>query len=199
MALDSAFRLYAPDECTGKDGYPQAWHETLKHTVREQAEHRCIRCQHPYRKGDGEWSSCDERCTHGGPFRLDRDGPSTGDLVGAIAGPTVAAGFGVEARYRILTVHHLDGNKGNCRWWNLTSLCQRCHLTVQGKVKMERRWLHEHSDWFKPYVAGYYAHAYLGEDITRDEAEARMDELLALEHRQGDLLASLATEGAHDG
>jgi hypothetical protein len=35
---------------------------------------------------------------------------------------------------------------------------------MQGKVKMERRWLHEHSDWFKPYVAGYYAHVYLGED-----------------------------------
>jgi hypothetical protein len=52
---------------------------------------------------------------------------------------------------------------------------------MQGKVKMERRWLHEHSDWFKPYVAGYYAHVYLNEDVTREQAEARMDELLALE------------------
>ena len=44
-----------------------------------------------------------------------------------------------------------------------------------------RVWPWEHSDWFKPYVAGYYAFAYLGEDLTRAEVEARLDELLALE------------------
>jgi hypothetical protein len=87
----------------------------------------------------------------------------------------------VEARWRILTVHHLDGNKGNCRWWNLAALCQRCHLQIQGKVQMARVYPWPHSEWFKPYVAGYYAWTYLGEDLTREEAEARMDELLALE------------------
>lgn len=56
-----------------------------------------------------------------------------------------------------LTVHHLTGEKDNCRWWNLAPLCQRCHLQIQGKVIMHRPWLLEHSEWFKPYVAGYYA------------------------------------------
>ena len=28
----------------------------------------------------------------------------------------------------MLTVHHLDMDKANCAWWNLTALCQRCHL-----------------------------------------------------------------------
>jgi len=48
-------------------------------------------------------------------------------------------------------------NPDNCEWWNIPALCQRCHLHIQGKVIMERMWIFEHSDWFKPYVAGYYA------------------------------------------
>lgn len=56
-----------------------------------------------------------------------------------------------------LTVHHLDADKSNCQWWNLAPLCQRCHLTIQGKVILHRQWVLPHSDWFKPYVAGYYA------------------------------------------
>ena len=68
--------------------------------------------------------------------------------------------------WRILTVHHLDGDKSNCRWWNLAALCQRCHLHIQAKVKMDRVWIFEHSTWFKPYVAGYYAFQYgLPDDI----------------------------------
>lgn len=58
----------------------------------------------------------------------------------------------------MLTVHHLDLNKSNCEWWNLAALCQRCHLQIQHKVIMERPYMFEHSDWFKPYAAGYYAH-----------------------------------------
>jgi 5-methylcytosine-specific restriction endonuclease McrA len=58
---------------------------------------------------------------------------------------------------RGLTVHHLDLKKANCKWWNLVALCQRCHLQIQHKVIMERPWMFEHSEWFKPYVAGYYA------------------------------------------
>ena len=57
-----------------------------------------------------------------------------------------------------LTVHHLDLNPQNCEWWNIPALCQRCHLSIQGHVIMERPWMFEHSEWFKPYVAGYYAH-----------------------------------------
>lgn len=80
-----------------------------------------------------------------------------------------------------LTVHHLDGDKTNCRWWNLTALCQRCHLHIQAKVIMHRRYIFEHSEWFKPYAAGWYAWVYLGEDIERRDALSRLDELLALE------------------
>jgi hypothetical protein len=80
--------------------------------------------------------------------------------------------------WRILTVHHLDGQKSNCRWWNLAALCQRCHLTIQGKVRMDQAYMHEHSEWFRPYVAGYYAFTVLGLELTRPEVEARMEELL---------------------
>lgn len=58
----------------------------------------------------------------------------------------------------ILTVHHLDMDPSNCAWWNLAVLCQQCHLHIQAKVIMERFWMLEHSEWFKPHVAGYYAH-----------------------------------------
>ena len=58
----------------------------------------------------------------------------------------------------VLTVHHLDGDKSNCRDWNLAALCQRCHLSIQGRVRMERVWMLEHSPWFKSHAAGYYAH-----------------------------------------
>lgn len=74
-----------------------------------------------------------------------------------------------------LTVHHLDGNKSNCRWWNCASLCQRCHLAIQGKIIMARPWLFEHSAWFRPYVGGWAAWFYLGLDLSREEVEANLD------------------------
>lgn len=76
-----------------------------------------------------------------------------------------------------LTVHHLDINPANCEWWNLAALCQRCHLTIQGKVVMERPWMFQHSEWFKPYVAGYYAHR-RGLPTDREYVMAHLDELL---------------------
>lgn len=78
-----------------------------------------------------------------------------------------------------LTVHHLTGEKDNCRWWNLAALCQRCHLHIQAKVIMERVWMWEHSAWFKPYVAGYYAFQY-GLPDDRESVGAHIDELIAL-------------------
>jgi hypothetical protein len=176
-------RLYSADEL-GRDGYPPEWHKVVKHAVREKAGHRCVRCLHPYGAGAGEWSPCDDRCVHAaGEIRI-RYGGAREEWEVLAAGDVMllqAYGAEVEARYRILTVHHLDGDKGNCRWWNLAALCQRCHLQIQGKVKMERIWPWEHSEWFQPYVAGYYAFVYLGEDLTRAETVARLDELLALE------------------
>lgn len=147
----------------GRDGYPAAWHKTIKHRVRALAGNRCVRCQHPYMNGEhgrGEWSPCDELCNHDGPTET-RDGQ-------------------LMARWRILTVHHFDGNKLNCRWWNLGALCQRCHLTIQGRVKLHVPYLFEHSEWFKPYVAGYYAWSILGEELTRDQVDGRLDELLRI-------------------
>ena len=179
-------RLY---DVAGPDGYPPEWHETIKHAVREAAGYRCIRCGHPYRSGQhgkGEWTPCDEQCIHCGPFRVrNTNGPwpdeqceSFGSLT--MAGAIVAAGFQVEARWRILTVHHFDGNKLNCRWWNLGALCQRCHLTIQGRVKLHVPYMFDHSLWFKPYVAGYYAWSILGEELTPDQVTERLEELLIL-------------------
>jgi len=77
----------------------------------------------------------------------------------------------------MLTVHHLDMDKSNCAWWNLPPLCQRCHLSIQGRVDMKRIWLFEHSDWFKPYVAGYYAHL-RSLPTSREYVENNLDDLL---------------------
>lgn len=84
---------------------------------------------------------------------------------------------------RILTTHHFDGDKSNDEWYNLLPLCQVCHLHIQAKVDPEQPWMFEHSNWLKPYVAGFYAKKYEGVTITRDEAIRRMDELLAYELR----------------
>jgi hypothetical protein len=31
----------------------------------------------------------------------------------------------------VLTVHHLNGQKNDCRWQNLLACCQGCHLHIQ--------------------------------------------------------------------
>lgn len=80
-----------------------------------------------------------------------------------------------------LTVHHLSGDKSDCRWFNCLPLCQRCHLQIQAKVDLARPWVFEHSDWFKVYVAAVYAARYLGQELTRAEVESRLGELLHLE------------------
>lgn len=82
-----------------------------------------------------------------------------------------------------LTVHHWDGDKANVKWWNLMALCQRCHLSIQGRVDPAQPFMLEHSEWCKPYAAGYYAHKYLGQELDRAWAMDRMDELLALERQ----------------
>lgn len=78
-----------------------------------------------------------------------------------------------------LTVHHLDGDKSNCAWWNIPALCQRCHLSIQSRVIMGRQWFLPHSEWFKPYVAGYYAFTH-GLPDDKEYVLAHVDELLAI-------------------
>lgn len=155
--------------------------------VREEAGHRCIRCHHPFetgKHGKGEWTPCDEQCTHGLPIRLISDGLMVFESLqpGQSAGVLCAKGYTIEAQWRILTVHHLDGNKANDAWWNTLALCQRCHLTIQCRVDPNTPFFFEHSEWAKPYIAGFYAWKYEGRLITREEAMERMDELLAHEH-----------------
>lgn len=223
----SELRQYEGFEC-GEDGYPFAWHgkcgcdflgvdaddcafgdcfanaPAIKDVIREEAKNRCERCWHPYSKGEGEWSRCDEMCGHMGPLRwVYHDGVKSGEITDPL---TIVSTLGIpgqhraetfkraefypEARWRVLTVHHLDEDKANCRWWNLVALCQRCHLNMQRRVVMDRPFHYEHSEWFKPYAAAFYAFKYLGEDLSREQVMARQDELLKLEHRfdQGVLL-----------
>lgn len=164
--------------------YPSDWPE-IADRVRAEAGHRCIRCKHPYKVGDhgnGGETPCSIQCTHTGPiyiwnFRGVEKNPFT-DLV---AGEAVREGYKVTALWRILTVHHFNGIKSDCEWFNLLSLCQRCHLIIQGRVNPDTPWFLEHSEWLKPYVAGFYARKYLGETLTREQVMERLDELLALE------------------
>ncbi len=130
----------------------------------------------------GHWSRCDEQCVHAGPVRWrvftpaalgdeTKYEPTYVELTGVTQRAVLEQAKyrtwdelihgGLEAEWRVLTVHHLDGDKANCRWWNLATLCQRCHLEIQAKVVMERVYVHEHSEWFKPHAAGYYAFVYL--------------------------------------
>lgn len=191
--MSKLLRVYDPNECD-PDGYPFAWHKgepSVKDLVREQAGHRCVRCLHPFVVGEtpGEWSPCDKECRHDGPLRVFYGGgvaPLRLEQLSAgfVARDTIAiyAPLGrVDAEWRVLTVHHLTGVKADLRWWNLAALCQRCHLEIQGRVRMEQVYPHEHSEWFKPYAAGYYAAVYLGEDLSLEQTEERQDELLALE------------------
>ena len=167
--------------------YPPDWPE-INARVCAEVGHRCIRCGHPYTKGthgNGEWSPCDEKCTHAGPLGIEfiQDGGGVG--VFAIEDDERAhlssRGYSIMAQWRILTVHHFDGNKANCEWWNLLALCQRCHLTIQSRVNPKQPYMFEHSEWLKPYVAGFYAHKYEGKNLARAEVMLRLNELLAHE------------------
>lgn len=136
--------------------YPETWPEVAR-AIKEAAGWRCVRCGHPHER-PGQRIPCDNHCD---PLR------HPGGLN--------------DGRQRILTVHHLDGIKHNLAWWNLVPLCQVCHLIIQAKVVIEREYMFEHSEWFKPYVAGWYAYRYLNQNLSRTEACQRMTEILALE------------------
>lgn len=171
--------------------YPPDWPQ-INAKVCADAGHRCIRCSHPYVKGthgNGEWSPCDDKCRHRGPHGYLYDG---GNVIPVpVDMPTQALRdrctksemnpICVMAQWRILTVHHFDGNKANCIWWNLLALCQRCHLTIQGRVNPQQPYIFEHSDWLKPYVAGFYVKKYKGKNLSRQQAMSRLTEFLALE------------------
>lgn len=56
-----------------------------------------------------------------------------------------------------LTVHHFNGRASDLRRWNLMPLCQRCHLSVQGRVNVPQAMLFAPSPWALPYIAGAIA------------------------------------------
>ena len=56
-----------------------------------------------------------------------------------------------------LTVHHLVPAKDLCEEWNLAVLCQRCHLSIQGRVNMFQQIFDfvKVGEWFKPHLKGF--------------------------------------------
>ena len=137
--------------------YPANW-ASIALNAKIAAGWRCIRCRHPFDVGGGE-KPCDGLC----------------DMARCRVARIVARGGRTS-----LTVHHLDGDKANCRWWNLLALCNSCHLKVQSRVLPERPYLFDHSPWFLPYVAGFYAHYYGALELTRAEVERDLPRFLAL-------------------
>ena len=142
-----------------RNEYSEDWSK-LAAEVKAAAGDRCVRCGHP--NGD--------RMAH----------PIWADRVRLLAPCTEHCTHATDGKLRTLTVHHLDGDKANARWWNLLALCQVCHLQIQARVIPERPYLFEHTAWFKPYVAGFYAWYHGGSEISRAEAEAELDRWLAL-------------------
>lgn len=154
--------------------YPADWKE-IAVRVKAEAGNRCVRCGHP----DGDWLQnlvAEYKFTDGVPY--------TREVFKHLGWPTHKKRFAEcddrcthpkDDKLRQLTVHHLDGRKDNCRWWNLLALCQKCHLEIQGKVIPERPFLWEHSDWFKPYAAGFYAYWYGKMETSREVVMLDLD------------------------
>ena len=155
--------------------YPAEWPEVAT-KVKDDAAWRCVRCHHR-NESPKQHAYCDHFCD------LSRHQEVAGGVEVEYGRFTsLKVYYKAPQKQRVLTVHHLDGDKQNLKWWNLAALCQVCHLIIQAKVHMIRPWaMFEHSEWFKPYVAGFYAWRYLHEDLIRGQVEERMEELLALE------------------
>lgn len=93
--------------------------------VKRLNDYRCERCGHGT-SPQGHLLVCTEHCTH----------PADG-------------------KRRVLTCHHLDGDKANVRLWNLAALCQVCHLQIQGRVCFYQTYPFPHTPWMARHVARY--------------------------------------------
>jgi hypothetical protein len=109
--------------------YPGNWRE-IAIKVKAAAGWRCVRCGHPH-EYPGRMVNCDDLCIankHPGGLN--------------------------DGRQRMLTVHHLDGDKANCEWWNLAALCQVCHLIIQARYEPMQLQFWPEEEWLTPYVEG---------------------------------------------
>ena len=138
--------------------YPKDW-PAVALRVKVEARWRCVRCRHPFHDMDKRALACDPICD-----RL----------------RCRAAAIAERGGQHNFTVHHLDGDKANVAWWNLLALCNACHLTIQAKVIPDRPYLWEHSEWFKPYVAAFYAFYHAGAQLAREEVGSDLHFYLAL-------------------
>lgn len=168
--------------------YPPDWPE-IAARYKSEARGRCVRCGHSQ---EAPWkirykqvllpprvgiAACTDHCVP--LYHVDDEARMRLHL--KRSGSKLAPQLIARVPQRVLTVHHLDGDKQNCRWWNCPPLCQRCHLQIQAKVHMGQQYLGEHSEWFKPYLAGYLAFQVSKEDLTRDQVAADLPRLLKLE------------------
>lgn len=168
------------------DGYPPEW-EAVSLQTKIDSNFRCVRCGHPNARisptGNDHPRAAEALAIDlgaGTPVRVYEDPRGFAWLRHHMVQCDEHCTHDPDVRdHRILTVHHLDGNKANLAWWNLCSLDQRCHLTIQGKVKMGQTYQLPHSTWFLPYVAGFYAQV-LEEQPTREEVEADLATYLTL-------------------
>ena len=147
--------------------YPLGW-ARISTRAKEAADYRCVRCHHPFATAmaAGAPKLCDGLCDPSKGLHAKRG-------IGSVYHPERLRGINYG-------VHHFDGDKSNPRWWNLMALCNSCHLTIQALVIPERPWLFEHSEWMRPYVAGYYAYAFGGLEISRDETERDIERFIAM-------------------
>ena len=72
---------------------------------------------------------------------------------------------------RLLTVHHLDRNTKNNSYWNLAALCQRCHLSLQGKFRPGQLPLLDPPRWLARHISGLKGQAKTLAHQARKRAE----------------------------
>jgi hypothetical protein len=133
--------------------------------VKAAADWRCVRCRHPHER-PGCAVACDDRCRHV-----------------------------KDNKQRVLTVHHLDGDKANCEWWNLAALCQVCHLHVQATYHPDQMPMLEMEPWLAPY---YWARHHQG-DQHDQENQIRLSHLLSQENSQREAAQSGHVQNATEG
>lgn len=70
--------------------------------------------------------------------------------------------------WRVLTVHHLDGDIENDEDWNLAALCQRCHLSVQSWFVFGQESIFNVPNWLIPHIEGWEASRCLSKTTFSD-------------------------------